>query len=78
MPGKGSKQVCAMGDFRTEYEKYGVKVTLGYEMMPVTDASHHASVNYNFFERRARRTLANKMPSSIGVAAIFIFGSAFF
>ncbi len=67
-----------MDDFRTEYEKQGVKVTLGFEMVPITNAFHHASSNDNFPERRARRALTNKLPATIGVAAIFIIGSAFF
>ena len=67
-----------MDDFRTEYERHGVKVTLGFEMVPMTNAFHHASANDNFPARRARRTLANKLPATIGVAAIFIIGSAFF
>jgi len=78
MSGKGGRQVFAMDDFRTEYEKHGVKVTLSFEMVPMTNAFHHASANDNFPERRARRTLANKLPATIGVAAIFIIGSAFF
>ena len=78
MSGKGGRQVFAMDDFRTEYEKQGVKVTLGFEMVPITNAFHHASSNDNFPERRARRALTNKLPATIGVAAIFIIGSAFF
>ena len=66
-----------MDEFRTEYEKHGVKVTLGFEMVPMTNAFHHAIANDNFPERRALRTLANKLPAAIGVAAIFIIGSAF-
>ena len=67
-----------MDEFRTEYEKHGVKVTLGFEMVPMTNAFHHASANDNFPEKRARRTLTNKLPATFGVAAIFIIGSAFF
>ena len=78
MSSKGGRQVFAMDDFRTEYEKQGVKVTLGFEMVPITNAFHHASSNDNFPERRARRALTNKLPATIGVAAIFIIGSAFF
>ena len=78
MSGKGGRQVFAMDDFRTEYEKQGVKVTLGFEMVPMTNAFQHTSSNDNFLQRRARRTLVNKLPATIGVAAIFIIGSAFF
>ena len=67
-----------MDDFRTEYEKHGVKVTLDFEMVPITNAFHHATSNDNFPERRARQALTNKLPATIGVAAIFIIGSAFF
>ena len=67
-----------MDDFRTEYKKHGVKVTLGFEMVPITNAFHHANSNDNFPERRARRAFANKLPATIGVATIFIICSAFF
>ena len=66
-----------MDDFHTKYEKHGVKVTLGFEMVPMTNAFQHTSSNDNFLQRRARRTLVNKLPATIGVAAIFIIGSAF-
>jgi hypothetical protein len=64
-----------MDDNNSLYKKDNIEVTLDFEMVPMTNAFHHASANDNAPSKKRRWRVLDRILPIVCVAAIFVVGS---